>query len=132
MEKFIQQILGNNNYTSPVTLERAHRIGKQTDRARPIIAEFLNFRDKEKILCLARNKGEMTFENKRISFYPDYSADLQWRRDEFLSVKRMLRERELEYVLLYPAQLGMKHRRSVKVFSTPAEAQSFLKELPSE
>lgn len=50
LEKFIPQILGNNNFTSPATLERAHRIGKKLDRPRPLIAKFLNFRDKEKAL----------------------------------------------------------------------------------
>ena len=87
MEKFIPQILGNDNFTAPVTLERANR---RTER--PITAKFLNFRDKEKVLRLARSKGG-------ISFYPDYSADLQWRRDGFLGVKRML---------LWPAQLRVK------------------------
>lgn len=132
LEKFIPHILGNANFTSPVTLERAHRIGKKSDRPRPLIAKFLNFRDKEKVLRLARSKGEMTYENKKISFYPDYSADLQRRRDEFLDVKRVLREKEVEYALIYPAQLRIKHLGSVKFFSTPAEAQRFLKELSSE
>uniref|UniRef100_A0A3B4X586 L1 transposable element RRM domain-containing protein n=1 Tax=Seriola lalandi dorsalis TaxID=1841481 RepID=A0A3B4X586_SERLL len=132
LEKFIPEILGNDNFTSPITLERAHRIGKKADRPRPLIAKFLNFRDKEKVLRLARCKGEMTYENKKISFYPDYSADLQQRRDAFLDVKRMLREKEVEYALIYPAQLRIKHQGSVKFFSTPAEAQRFLKDLPSE
>jgi len=132
LEKFISQILGNDNFTSPVTLERAHRIGKKSDRPRPLIAKFLNFRDKEKVLRLARSKGEMTYENKKISFYPDYSADLQRRRDEFRDVKRTLREKEVEYALIYPAQLRIRHLGSVKFFSTPAEVQRFLKELSSE
>lgn len=96
------------------------------------MAKFLNFRDKEKVLRLARSKGEMTYRNKKISFYPDYSADLQRRRDEFRDVKRMLREKEVEHMLIYPAQLCIKHLGSIKFFSTPAEAQHFLKELPSE
>lgn len=132
LEKFIPQILGNNNFTSPATLERAHRIGKKSDRPRLLVAKFLNFRDKEKVLRLARSKGEMSYENKKISFYPDYSADLQRRRDEFLDVKRMLREKEMEYALIYPARLRIKHQGSIKFFATPAEVQRFMKELPSE
>ena len=132
LEKFIPQILGMDNFTSPVTLERAHRIGRKSDRPRPLIAKFLNFRDKEKVLRLARSKGEMSYKNKKISFYPDYSADMQRRRDEFLDVKRMLREKEMEYALIYPARLRIKHQGSIKFFTTPAEAQRFMKELPSE
>ncbi|KAG7510655.1 hypothetical protein JOB18_027576 [Solea senegalensis] len=62
----------------------------------------------------------------------DYNVDLQRRRDEFRNVKRTLREMEVEYALIYPAQLRVKHLGSVKFFSTPAEAQRFLKDLPSE
>ncbi|CAM4652658.1 unnamed protein product [Leuciscus chuanchicus] len=131
LEKFIPQILGEDNFTSPVTLERAHRIAKKSDRPRPLIAKFLNFRDKEKALRLARSKGEMTYENKRISFYPDYSAELQRRRDEFRDVKKILREKEMEYALIYPAQLRIKHQGTVKFFATPAEVQRFLKDLPN-
>lgn len=132
LEKFMPQILGHDNFTTPLTLERAHRVGKKSDRPRPLIAKFLNFRDKEKVLRLARSNGDMIYENKKISFYPDYSADLQRRRDEYRDVKRMLREKEVEYALMYPAQLRVKHQGSVKFFSTPAEAQRFLKELSSE
>ena len=65
-------------------------------------------------------------------FYPDYSAALQLRRDEFPDVKWTLREKEVEYALLYQTQLRIKHLGNVKFFSTPAEVQRFLKELPSE
>lgn len=132
MEKFIPDILGKDNFTSPIILKRAHRIGKKSDRPWPLIAKFLNFRDREKALRLARSKGEMTYKNKRISFYPDYRADLQHRRDDFRDVKNILREKEVEYVLIFPAQLCIKHLGTVKFFSTPAEVQHFLKDLPSE
>lgn len=129
LERFIPQLMGRDNFTSPVTLERVHRVGKISDRQRPIIAKFLNFRDKEKVLQLARSKGEIIYKNKKISFYPDYSADLQRRRHGFTGVKRMLREKQVDYALLYPAQLHIKHKGGYKFFSTQAEAQSFLKEL---
>lgn len=35
LEKFIPQILGNDNFTSPVTLERAQRIGKKGQTSWP-------------------------------------------------------------------------------------------------
>lgn len=132
LAKTIPQILGAENFSSPIILERAHRIGKRSDRPRPIIAKLLNYRDKEKILRLARSKGEMMFQNKKIAFYPDYSAELQRRRDGFRDVKRILREKEMDYALIYPAQLRIKHMGSIKFFSTPAEAQKFLTELLSE
>lgn len=131
MEKIILYILGNNFSASP-TLGRAHHIGEKLDRPLALIAKIPNFRDKEKVLRHASSKGEMTYENKRLSFFPDYSTEQQCRRDEFLGVKRMLQEEGMEYTLIYLGQLRIKHRQSAKFFSISAEAQSFLKELPSK
>uniref|UniRef100_A0A3P9BGG8 L1 transposable element RRM domain-containing protein n=1 Tax=Maylandia zebra TaxID=106582 RepID=A0A3P9BGG8_9CICH len=116
----------------PEQAEGLHHVRKKSDRPRPLIAKFLNFRGKEKVLRLARSRGEMTYENKKISFFPDYSVDLQRRRDEFRDVKQRLREKEIEYALMYPAQLRIRHQGSIKIFPTPAEAQRYLKDLPSE
>lgn len=93
---------------------------------------------KKNILQLARSKGGMTYQNKnkkiKIAFYPDYSAELQCRRDRFRAVKCLLRDKGdgTVYVLIYPAQLCVKHLGTVKLFSTLAEVQSFLKELSNE
>lgn len=132
LERLLPQMLGPDNFTSAVTLERAHRIGKVSDRPRAFIAKFLNLRDKEKVLRLARNKGEITYDNNRIYFFPDYSMELQRRRDDFLTIKRKLREKDVEYALLYPAKLRVKYNGSVKFFSSPVEAEGFLKELVTE
>ncbi len=69
LERFVPHLLGEDNFNSPVILERAHCVGKTSDRPRALVAKFLNFRDKEKVLQLARSKGEITYENKRMSFY---------------------------------------------------------------
>uniref|UniRef100_A0A667X2L4 L1 transposable element RRM domain-containing protein n=1 Tax=Myripristis murdjan TaxID=586833 RepID=A0A667X2L4_9TELE len=129
LEQLIPKLLGHDNFSSPIVVERAHRIGKVSDRPRPIIAKFLNFTHKEKVLRLAREKGDILLDNKRISFYPDYSAELQRKRDEFNGVKKNLREKNIDYALFYPSKLRIRHQGTVRFFSSPAEVQNYLSEL---
>lgn len=56
LEQLILKLLGCDNFPSPIVLERAHRISKVSGRPRPIIAKFLNFTHREKVLRLAHEK----------------------------------------------------------------------------
>lgn len=129
LESLIPQLLGNDNFSSPITLERAHRIGRPSDRTRPIIAKFLNYREKDKVLRFAREKGAVYLNDKRISFYPDYSVEIQRKINGFNDVKKKLREKNIEYAIRYPAKLRVRHLGGFKLFSTPPEVEAFLTEL---
>uniref|UniRef100_A0A667XYD2 L1 transposable element RRM domain-containing protein n=1 Tax=Myripristis murdjan TaxID=586833 RepID=A0A667XYD2_9TELE len=67
LEQLIPKLLGHDNFSSPIVVERAHRIGKVSDRPRPIIAKFLNFTHKEKVLRLA---WEKVHQNSSMLTYP--------------------------------------------------------------
>lgn len=67
--------------------------------------KLLNFKDKVKILCLARTKTKPEYNRSSISIYPDLSADLTRRRWSFYPVKRKLRELNMKYFLRYPSML---------------------------
>uniref|UniRef100_A0A671KF25 L1 transposable element RRM domain-containing protein n=1 Tax=Sinocyclocheilus anshuiensis TaxID=1608454 RepID=A0A671KF25_9TELE len=97
LESLIPQLLGNDNFTSPITLERAHRLGRPSDWTRHIIAKFLNYREKDKVLRLAREKGAVYLNDKQISFFPDYSVEIQRKINGFNGVKKKLREKNIEY-----------------------------------
>lgn len=47
----------------------------------------------------------MRIDNACISFYPDFSADLQRRRAKFTEAKKRLRKYEVAYTMLYPPKL---------------------------
>lgn len=64
LEHLIPQLLGNDNFVLPITLERAHHLGRPSDWIRAIIAKFLNYREKDKVLRLAREKGDVYLDNK--------------------------------------------------------------------
>lgn len=48
--------------------------------SRPLIAHFLNFQDRDLILCELRKKGEIKYENTQVMVFPDYSSDVQKQR----------------------------------------------------
>lgn len=128
VERLIPKLLGEEHFPTPPAIERAHRLGRATDRVRPVIVKFLNYRDKEKVLRLAREKTPL-LEEKRVSFYPDYSVETQRRIMAFSEVKRRLREGNIEYANRYQAKLRVRHQGSFKLFSTPAEVKDFLSTL---
>lgn len=68
---------------------------KPSHRIRPFIEKFLNYRGKDKVLRLAREKGDVYLDNKQISFYPDYSIEIQHRMNGFNKVKKKLREKNV-------------------------------------
>ncbi|KAI4871494.1 hypothetical protein NFI96_028842, partial [Prochilodus magdalenae] len=74
--------------------------------------------DKDKVLRLARNKGAVYLDTNRVSFYPDYSIEVQRRMAE---VKKKLREKNIEYASHDPAKPRIRHRERCKLFSTPSE-----------
>ena len=57
-------------------VERAHRIpAKPPPEGAPprtFIAKFLNFRDRDKIMRLSREKGNMKMGNGHVAVFPDF------------------------------------------------------------
>lgn len=72
----IPRIFGEEYFPATVTIERAHCLGRAADGVQPILVKFLNYRDKDKVLRLARDKGTVYLDTNRVSFYLDYSIDM--------------------------------------------------------
>lgn len=73
---------------------------------RTFIAKIMNYRDRNAIFRLPREKGSIPLHNGMVVVYPDFSAEVQHRRSQFTEVKRQLRAKNLKYTMLYPARLG--------------------------
>ncbi|KAK7945536.1 hypothetical protein WMY93_001264 [Mugilogobius chulae] len=129
IERLIPRLFGQEHFPTPVTIERAHRLGRYADRTRPVVVKFLNYKDKEKVLRLAREKGPLFIDEQRISFYPDYSVELQRKITGYREVKKKLREKNIEYANRYPAKLRIRHQSTYHLFSTPTEVEGFLSSL---
>lgn len=79
---------------------------------------------------LAREIGDVRWQNHKISFYQDFSKAIQDRRHSFLECKRLLHSAKIPFGIGYPAILsfttpsGIKHR-----FEDPKKALKCIKNL---
>ena len=93
MAHLIPQLLGPDNFSTPLPIERAHRTPtfRRDDSSRPrtILIKLQHFQDKVKILRLARGKKELCYKGTRIFVYPDFSTDLTKRRRAFNQMFKM-------------------------------------------
>lgn len=102
-------VLGTDDFPNGLKLQRAHRI--PVPRLRPgqppraMTMQFLRYQDKE----LAGQRGTLRHENNIIRLYLNDSYDLQQKRQRFDDTNTILREKKVEYWLVYPARLLLKH-----------------------
>lgn len=131
IKQLISTLLGFDDVSSAPDIERAHRYPtyKSSSNARSsprtILVKFLHFHDKVKILRLAREKGSLSYQGARVHIYPDFSATLVKKRQEFNAVKKILRNADMKYSLLYPATLRVTVKGKPKLFRCPVEAENF-------
>lgn len=118
-------------------IQRAHRVPmgppkrsrREGERPRPVMVNLLRYRDKEDILRAAREKGQILWRGAKIMFFPDYSRRTMDRRMSFKQIKLELREKGVEYSLLFPATLEIKRNGARHRFSSPEEAAKFIKNM---
>ncbi|KAI4801025.1 hypothetical protein KUCAC02_006186 [Chaenocephalus aceratus] len=130
--------LGQEHFTEPLIIERAHRAfgprPSADQRARPVLIRLLKCQDRDKILRIAaqrsrENKGPIKYDDKPVLFFTDLSASLVKRRKEYDRVKTELRSRDILFALLHPATLRITlPEGGRRFFQTPKEAAAFLQQ----
>lgn len=125
----IPKLLGAENFDKPVVIDRAHHTlqPKPADGAKPrtIIARVHLAQEKEKILQLGRQRT-LDYGGSRIFIFPDYTAEVMEKRRSFKEVLQLLREKNVQHSLRFPARLHIQHQGQVKAFSSPADAKNFI------
>uniref|UniRef100_A0A3B3H8H7 L1 transposable element RRM domain-containing protein n=1 Tax=Oryzias latipes TaxID=8090 RepID=A0A3B3H8H7_ORYLA len=125
------QLFGQDKLPSPPVIERAHRspgTPNPNPKAgpRPILVRFLHFQDKLNILRLSRDKKELLFKGNRVHIYPAFSAGFMEKRRLFTTVKKKLRDLDIEYAMQYPATLRVQVAGKRLFFRSPDEAEIFI------
>ncbi|KAK6491730.1 hypothetical protein HHUSO_G3877 [Huso huso] len=114
----------------PLENERAHRSlapkPRDWERPRPLIVRLLRFQDRQKILDLARSQLPKKMLGKLISIYPDFSAELQAKRRKYTPIRKLLREKNVRYGLIYPATLKVTYGNRSVLLKTVEEANAFI------
>uniref|UniRef100_H2ZWD8 L1 transposable element RRM domain-containing protein n=1 Tax=Latimeria chalumnae TaxID=7897 RepID=H2ZWD8_LATCH len=109
-----------------IVVERAHHtLGPRPppdQRPRPIIARLLCFQDRERILRLAREAGELHWRGGKIMIFPNMSRELAAQRKLFTPARRCCMELGLRYALQYLAVLRVTVNGRQRKFEDPEEA----------
>lgn len=137
-ESWLPHVLKMTTMASRIKLERAHRnLATKPDHPnrnhRTLMLRFHAFRDKQRVMEAARRASQnsgIIYYGSRISLYSDFSLTVMKKRKAYDAIKERLRERGLQYALLFLAPLQVMHRGSKKRFSTPEEARTFNDSLP--
>ncbi|XP_060758384.1 uncharacterized protein LOC132869046 [Neoarius graeffei] len=143
LENWLTEVLGAENFPHPLRIERAHCIavtppgssGKQkpaTERPRPLIAKFLNFKDKVRVMNAVRKKKAIMYNNRQVKFFSDFSSEVQRQRNAYYAAKQTLHSKGIEYSLQYPAKLRVTYLGKDIVFQTPGEVDKFLHSIDDE
>uniref|UniRef100_H3AVT7 L1 transposable element RRM domain-containing protein n=1 Tax=Latimeria chalumnae TaxID=7897 RepID=H3AVT7_LATCH len=119
-----------------IEVERAHcTLGPRPpldQRPRPIIARLLRFQDRERILRLAREAGELHWRGGKIMIFPDMSQELAAQRKLFTPARRRCMELGIRYALQYPAVLRVTVNGRQLKFEDPEEAIRELNRIPDQ
>ncbi|KAJ1191558.1 hypothetical protein NDU88_000874 [Pleurodeles waltl] len=109
VESWIKDVLQPAGLSRVFVVERAQRslVAPPHPGVPPsaIIAQLLNYKDRDCILKAAHESERAFFEKCKIFLYPDYTNKVQTSRKGFMEVKAKLRATNIRYMLLHPACL---------------------------
>lgn len=129
--EFFSEVLGEENFESPILIDRAHRTlapkPRAGERPRAMIARLHYHTDREKILQLSRSKGNLSYKGSPVHIFPDMSPEVSKLRASFNPVKVKLRNAGIPYSLYYPAKLIITMNNTKHSFTDPRAAENFIK-----
>uniref|UniRef100_H3AQT9 L1 transposable element RRM domain-containing protein n=1 Tax=Latimeria chalumnae TaxID=7897 RepID=H3AQT9_LATCH len=138
LESWLPSLLNLPELTSKLEVERAHQAFppriRNIDKPRMLLFKLLSYRDKETILRQAHKLGALTFNNKPVYIFPDMSVELFQKRKSFFGVKRLCKDLDIPFALLFPARLRIDFKGQRLFFTSPLDAENHIKmaSLPEE
>lgn len=130
LQTWLLEILGPDAFQNPPMIERAHRLpGQQNPNAsaRVMIAKFLNYQDKMRVMKAACQKGKVMHQGHHIMFFPDLSTEVQKQRSQINGAKQQLQTLNTDFGLIFPAMMRVFHQGNRHFFNTPAEVEEFIR-----
>ena len=85
-----------------------YRIDPRRNTPRHILIKLTKTKHKERILKVAREKQQATYKGNSISLTPDLSAETLQIRREWQDIFKILKGKNLQPRLLYPARISFK------------------------
>ena len=94
-----------------------YRINPRRNTPRHILIKLKNFKNKEKVLKAAREKQQITYKGIPIGLTPDLSAETLQARRECQDMFKVMKGKNIQPRLLYPARISFRFDREIKSFT---------------
>ena len=94
--------------------------------SRHIIIKMPKVKDKERILKAARQKKLVTYRRVPIRLSADYSKETLQARRDWQEIFKVMKSRDLQPRLLYPAKLSFRIEGQIKSFPDKKKLKEFI------
>ena len=102
-----------------------YRINPRRNTARHILIELSKIKYKEKILKASSEKQQITYKGIPIRLTADLSVETLQARREWQDIFRVMKGKNLQPRLLYPARISFRFDRQVKTFTNKQKLREF-------
>ena len=96
----------------------SYRINTRRNTPRHILIKLSKIKYKEKILKAARENQQMTYKGIPIRLTADLSAETQQARKEWQDIFKVMKGKNLQPRLLYPARISFRFDGEIKTLQT--------------
>ena len=135
LHDIIQENFPNLTRQANIQIQEIQRTSQRysSRRATPrhIIVRFTRVEMKEKMLRAAREKGQVTYRRKIIKLTPDLSAETLQARREWGSIFNILKEKNFQPRISYPAKLSFISEGEIKSFMDKQLLRNFVTTRPA-
>ena len=90
-----------------------------------ILIQLTKIKHKESILKATRGKQQITYKGIPIRLTADLSAETLQARREWQDIFKVMKEKNLQPRLLYPARISFKFNREIKSFTDKQKLREF-------
>uniref|UniRef100_A0A8D1RJH2 L1 transposable element RRM domain-containing protein n=1 Tax=Sus scrofa TaxID=9823 RepID=A0A8D1RJH2_PIG len=110
-------------------IQEAQRAPNKLNPNRPtprhIIIKMAKVSDKERILKAAREKQNVTYKGTPIRISADFSTETLQARREWQEIFKVLKGKNMQPRILYPARISFKIEGEIKIFSNKQKLKEY-------
>uniref|UniRef100_A0A5F9D3Y2 L1 transposable element RRM domain-containing protein n=1 Tax=Oryctolagus cuniculus TaxID=9986 RepID=A0A5F9D3Y2_RABIT len=139
LEGLFSEILAENfpglEKDRDILVQEAHRTPNKHDQKRSsprhVVIKLTTVKHKEKILKCAREKRQITLRGSPIRLTADFSSETLQARREWRDIAQVLREKNCQPRILYPAKLSFVNEGEIKTFHSKQKLKDFVATRPA-
>ena len=101
------------------------RINQRRNTPRHIVIKFTKIKGKEKLLKTTREKQQIPYKGTPIRLTADFSAETLQARRDWHDIFKVMKGKNIQPRLLYPARISFRFHREIKTFTDKQKLREF-------